>query len=93
LRFGFALPLYAFHRPLEYPYCSSGFWGARSVGLEESVCEDEEFSHDCGQGDFCGLSELDEVLVFGLHVRIESGSDEGWHVEGLADVGTAALNE
>jgi hypothetical protein len=42
---------------------------------------------------FCGLSDLDEVLVFGLHVRIESGSDEGWHVKGLADVGAAAPNE
>jgi hypothetical protein len=69
------------------------FWGPGSIGLEEGVCEDEELSHDCGQGDFCGLSDLDEVLVFGLHVRIESGGDERWHVKGLADVGAAASNE
>ena len=71
----------------------NGFWGPRSIGLQEGVWEDEELSHDCGQSDFCGLSDLDEGLVFGLHVRIESCSDEGWHVEGLADVGAAASNE
>ena len=39
------------------------FWGPRSIGLQEGVWEDEELSHDCGQSDFCRLSDLDEVLV------------------------------
>jgi hypothetical protein len=71
----------------------SGSLRPMAIGLQEGVCEEEELPHDCGQGDFCGLSDLDEVLVFGLQVRIKAGSDEGWHVEGLADVGAAASNE
>ena len=41
---------------------------------------------------FAGFPVLMEVCVFGLHVRIEASCDEGWHVEGLADVGATALN-
>jgi hypothetical protein len=64
-----------------------------AVGLQEGVCEDDKFSHDCGQGDLYGLSGFDELCVFGRHVGIEPGGDEGWHVKGLADVGAAASNE
>ena len=59
----------------------------------EGVCEDDEVWHDSGQGDFRGFSGVDEVCVFGLHVRIEASCDESWHVEGLADVGATAANE
>jgi hypothetical protein len=33
------------------------------------------------------------LLVRGLHVRIETGRDEGGHGEGLADIGSAAADE
>jgi DNA processing protein len=31
------------------------------------------------------------LLVLGLHIRIETGRDEGAHGEGLADIGSAAV--
>lgn len=33
------------------------------------------------------------MLVLGLHVWIESGGDERWHVDGLADARPAAVDE
>jgi hypothetical protein len=66
------------------------FLPSRAIGLQEGVCEDDKLSHDSGQGDFRWLSGFDEVRVFGLHVGIQAGGDEGGHVEGLADVGATA---
>src|ERR1700683_4020209 len=40
-----------------------------------------------------GLPGIDQLLGLGLHVGIESGRDQGWHVDGLADVGSAAADE
>ena len=61
--------------------------------LQEGVCENDELSHDCGQGDLCPLSGFDEVSVFGLHVGVEACGDEGGHVERLTDFGAPAANE
>jgi hypothetical protein len=42
---------------------------------------------------FAGFPVSMRCVYFGLHVRIEASCDEGWHVEGLADVGATAANE
>jgi hypothetical protein len=39
---------------------------------------------------FISFLYLAFILVLGLHIRIEPGCDEGWHVDGLADRGSAA---
>ena len=39
---------------------------------------------------FAGFPAFIELLALGLHIRIEPGCDEGWHVDGLADRGSAA---
>ena len=35
----------------------------------------------------------DELLVFGLEIRVEARCDEGGHVEGLTDIGPASADE
>ena len=69
------------------------FWGPTSIGLQESVCEDDQLSHDGCEGELGSLSCVGELVVLGLHVRIEAGRDEGWHVDGLADSGSASSDE
>jgi hypothetical protein len=49
--------------------------------------------HDSGEGDLGGLPGIDQLLVLGLHVWIESGLDQRGHVDSLADVGSAAAEE
>jgi len=64
-----------------------------SIGFEQSVCGDDDLSHDGGDGDFCGLSCGDELLVLCLDVRVVSSGDEGRHIEGLPHAGTSAADE
>jgi hypothetical protein len=55
-----------------------------AVIAREGVGEDDELSHDRGEGDLCGLSGFDHGVVFGFAIGIEFGGAEGWHVEGSA---------
>ena len=64
-----------------------------SICFEQGVCGDDELSHDGGDGDLGGFSCCDELLVFGLQVRVVASSDEGRHVESLPDIGSAAADE
>ncbi len=64
-----------------------------SVCFEQSVGGDDELSHDGSDGDFCGFSGPDELLVLGLEVWVEARCDEGWHVECLPYVGSPPSNE
>ena len=73
-------------------------FGPGSICFEQRICEDDDFSHDGGNCDLGGFSGGDEGLIFGLHIGIISGGDEGWHVECLpedravaADVATATM--
>ncbi|MER8396375.1 hypothetical protein NKH10_32055 [Mesorhizobium sp. M1340] len=50
-----------------------------------AFCEDDKLSHDCGYVDFCRFSACSEALGFCLERLIESGGDEGGHVECLPD--------
>ena len=81
----------------EYPLWSSWSWRPGSVGFQQSVCENDEFAHDGGDGDLCGLSGLDEAAVGFDQVRVEAAGDEGRHVErgtqpfsSTPDVGSAS---
>ncbi len=64
-----------------------------SLISDESVGENNEFSHDCGDGDLWWFPGCDKGVVFGLEVCIEPGCDEGGHVECLAQIGASTANE
>lgn len=57
--------------------------GPISVIPDESICEDDELSHDSGYGDFCGFAGCSQAFVFCLEKLIKSGNDEGGHIERL----------
>lgn len=60
------------------------------ICAEERIGKDDELSHDGDDGDLGRFSGGDEGLIFGFHVGVEAGCDEGWHVECLAQDGTTA---
>jgi len=74
----------SFYLHLEYPFWSSWFLRPFATLFEEGVGEDDELSHDGGDGDLGGFSGFDQLLVFRLHVDVQARGDEGRHVEGLA---------
>ena len=45
-------------------------WAPRGVFSHEGVCEDDEFSHCGGNGDFGEFSPADETIVEGLDVGV-----------------------
>ncbi len=59
---------------------------------DERVSEDEEFSHDGGDGDFGWFSVGDEACVEAFEVGVEAACAEGGHVESFADVGASAAD-
>jgi hypothetical protein len=61
--------------------------------LDQGICEFDELSHEGCQGDFWGFSGGDHGLIFVFEVWVETGGDEGGHVEGIAKVFAPALNE
>lgn len=65
----------------KYPLWSSWSWRPSSVGFQQSVCENDEFAHDGGDGDLCRLSGLDGAAVGFDQVRVDAAGDEGRHVE------------
>src|ERR1700722_16459835 len=81
------------YRTLEYPFRSSDVWRPSAIGLEQGVGEDDEFSHDRGQGDFGGFSGVKELGVLCFQIRIETSGDERSHIESLAQGGATATNE
>jgi len=58
----------------------------------EGVSEDDELSHDCGDGDLGVFAGADEAIADTFEVRVESHGDEGRPVEGLTQHGTAGAN-
>jgi hypothetical protein len=66
--------------------------GPRSVCAQERIGEDDELSHDGGDGDLGGFPGGDEGLIFGFHVSVEACCNKSWHVECLAQDGTAAAD-
>lgn len=62
--------------------------GPCPVCAEECIGEDDELSHDGGDGDFSGFPSGDESLIFGFHVGVEACCNKGWHVECLAQDST-----
>lgn len=43
--------------------------------------EDDEFTHDGGEGDFLGLADFDQPIIEGFEDRVEAGRDHRSHVE------------
>lgn len=63
-----------------------------SVLGDEGVCENEELSHDCGEGDLGLFSACDHAIVEDLELWIASGGGEGGHVEGAPQIWAPALD-
>jgi len=59
---------------------------------DEGVSEDDELSHDGGQGDLCFFSLFDEAVIEGLERGVASGGGDGGHVEGAPQVLSSAAN-
>src|SRR5690606_22657207 len=55
--------------------------------------EDDELSHDGGDSNFLRLSGRDELVVFGFEIGIEAGRYQRWHIESLAYLRPATVNE
>ena len=64
-----------------------------SVITYECVCEDDEFSHDCCDGDLWHFTSGDESVIRGFEIGVEPGGYEGGHVECLTDVGASSVDE
>jgi hypothetical protein len=54
------------------------------------VGEDDEFSHEGGEGEFFGFAAIEKTEVKRSEDRVVAGSDEGGHVEGRAELRAAA---
>ena len=52
-----------------------------TIFSHEGVCEDEEFSHCAGNGDFWEFTPVDEAIVEGFDVGVVLGCAVGGHVE------------
>ena len=66
--------------------------GPCAVVADEGVGEDEELSHDGGEGELEGLSLGAEPVVGGLEVGIASDGGESGHVDGAAQGGAPAAD-
>lgn len=64
-----------------------------SVLFQECVCEDDEFSHEGGDGLFWRFSCGDELVIFDFHIGVEAHGDEGWHVKRLAHLFAPTMDE
>ena len=51
-----------------------------AVFADEGVCEDDELSHDGGEGDFGLFAVCEEAVVEGLERWIEAGGGDRGHV-------------
>lgn len=54
---------------------------------------DEEFAHGGGESDFGGFAARDQAIVEGFEDGVFEAGDEGGHVEGATDSGSAAADE
>jgi hypothetical protein len=69
----------------------SEFLHAGSAVARKGVGKQEELAHHGGDGELGRLSDPDQGLVLGLPVG--AGRHKRWHVESLAQAGTAAADE
>ena len=68
-------------------------WLPETIGCEQGVDEDDELSHDGGDGDLGWFSGGDEAPIFGLQVRVEPHRNQRGHVEGLAKSRVTSVDE
>ena len=54
------------------------------------VGEDDELSHESGEGEFFGFAAIEETEVEGSEDRVVAGGDERGHVKDRADLRAAA---
>jgi hypothetical protein len=59
--------------------------GPFAIGLEQSVCQEDQLSHDSGEGDLGRLSGIGELGVFCFQVRlkraaISAGMESAWRM-------------
>ena len=60
---------------------------------QQGVGQDQQLSHDGGEGDLGRLTGGSERVVLGLQVGVEADGDQGRHVDGLAQAGASAADE
>ena len=73
-------------------WVSSWDWGPFSVLGDEAVGEDEEFSHDGGDGDLEGFAVGLEALVEAAEIGIGSNRGHCGHVQRLSQMGASAAD-
>jgi hypothetical protein len=78
---------------LEYPYWSSGSRCPFPAVSDEGVCEDDELSHDCGDGDFRRFPGFSEGAVFFLEVGVEARGDECGHIDRFTQICAPTADE
>lgn len=66
--------------------------GKRGKGFEERVEVDKEFAHEGGESEFGGFAFGDEAVIDGFEEGIFSTGNQGSHVEGAPDFGSAAAD-
>src|SRR5947208_1443217 len=71
---------------------SSWNWGPFSILCGEAVGEDEELSHDGGDGDLEGFAVGLEALVEAGEIGIGSNRGHGGHVQRLSQMGASAAD-
>ncbi len=59
----------------EYPYWSSPVFSPFALIAEQSICHDNQLAHDSGYSEFLTFPIACQLMVFGLHIRIETGGD------------------
>jgi len=64
----------------------------KSVFLEQGIGQDDEFTHDGGEGEFGFFAGFDQALVEGAEFGIVAAGGERGPVEGAARAGAATLD-
>ena len=67
-------------------------WLPLSVFANAGVCENEELSHDGGEGDFSQFAFFDEAIMEGSERRVETSGGQRSHIESASDMGASALD-
>ena len=67
-------------------------WLPKAVLAHEGIGEDQEFSHHCGEGDHSFFSFGDQAVIEGLEIGVVLDGGLGRHVEGVAQMPSAAAD-
>ncbi len=66
---------------LEYPSWSRSFWLPITPFTQQRVCQNDDATHDGGDGDLFRLSCIYELLIFVAEIVIKANGDQRRHVD------------